>query len=528
MPNSEQLPALKPLHADLASCEEWLAATPLGDARQACTAYLTLLQDIADAPPTPAAQYLILEGLLPRMLAAMSELSRRYAARPLPLAPQDEAAFWLVCDLWKVLLRAYRKLLAGMPPGRDAQSALLAARATTCAAELLAAHLLARRAVPQEIWQWVHVSYAFADARGIADITPEDGQGQSSAHAYACAVLFALAQPHALSPRDALWARAWARRFAPKLRLLKPAQAEGMQAYCIDLGGGSEPLWHGTSALLAQSSTAETPLRVLDMATLGLALRKRLRRLEAGEDPAALGLGQGCTQPGAGALLRRLLRLWCAGPVMPRFPRRVPRQPLVRLSIGFQAAHESLRGGQRFDDGGHWQYSRHQFEQLFTFQPAQGKAPAAPTPVPGESWQVLDESAMGFGLQACSTSRVAHRQLLALDARDTAQFILAEVRWLQQHEGHRVTMGVQLLPGAPVSTAVRLAQDASRRPLPYLPAFLLPDAHGTSASLILPAGLYQRDRQLELRLADAVVNVSLTGLLDRGHDFDRAGFAPCG
>ena len=68
MPNSEQLPALKPLHADLASCEEWLSATPLGDARQACTAYLTLLQDIGDAPPPPVAQHLILEGLLPRML----------------------------------------------------------------------------------------------------------------------------------------------------------------------------------------------------------------------------------------------------------------------------------------------------------------------------------------------------------------------------------------------------------------------------------------------------------------------------
>ena len=51
--------------------------------------------------------------------------------------------------------------------------------------------------------------------------------------------------------------------------------------------------------------------------------------LLAGADPAALGLGQGCTQPGAGTLLRRLLRLWCAGPVMPRFPRRSPRQPLV-------------------------------------------------------------------------------------------------------------------------------------------------------------------------------------------------------
>ena len=141
---------------------------------------------------------------------------------------------------------------------------------------------------------------------------------------------------------------------------------------------------------------------------------------------------------------------------------------------------------------------------------------------------MLDESAMGFGLQACSTSRVAHRQLLALDAGDTTRFILAEVRWLQQHEDQRVTMGVQLLPGTPLSAAVRLAQDASRRPLPFLPAFLLPDAHGTSASLILPAGFYQRDRQLELRLADAIVKVSLNSLLDRGHDFDRAGFAPCG
>lgn len=527
MHNSDYLPALKPAHPDLASCERTLACAAMGDARQACTAYLSLLQDIADAPPPLAACLEIIEALLPRVLAALSELSRRFAGRPLPLAAHDEAAFWLVCDLWQQLLRMYRKLQGGslQAAAGKPQEVLIAARATTCASELIATYLLARHEVPEEAWQWLHVSYAFAEAHGIADQAPLIGPGQSCSHAYAHALLFALAQPRALSQRDALWARAWARRFASRVRLLRPARAEGMQAYTVDLGGGNEPRWHGTSTFQART-LQDAPLRVLDTSALLLALRKRLRRLEAGEDPAALGLGENCTQPGTGALLRRLLRLWCAGPVAARFPRRAVRDPQASVAAGFAAAHQAISGRRWEEEVRNWHYSRRQFEQLFTFQPAALGDPRqqALAEAVCEPWQAMDESAFGFCLRARNGSRLAYRQLLALRAGGASLWMLAEVRWLEQAADRSVTIGVQVLPGEPRACAARPVPESAARPAPSSPAFLLPEAHGTSASLVLPAGWYRRDRPLELRLEEGTSLIRLSGLLERGEDHDRVSF----
>ena len=93
MQQSESLPALKPRYPDLKSCEVWLAAAPMGDPRQACAAWLTLIEELADAPPARHSWQQILETLLPRVLAAISEQTRRFAGRPLPLSAPNELAF---------------------------------------------------------------------------------------------------------------------------------------------------------------------------------------------------------------------------------------------------------------------------------------------------------------------------------------------------------------------------------------------------------------------------------------------------
>jgi len=50
---------------------------------------------------------------------------------------------------------------------------------------------------------------------------------------------------------------------------------------------------------------------------------------------------------------------------------------------------------------------------------------------------------------------------------------------------------------------------------------MLPVAPGLPAALVLPAGWYQRAREIELKLGDAVRRVTLAGLLERGFDYER-------
>ena len=59
----------------------------------------------------------------------------------------------------------------------------------------------------------------------------------------------------------------------------------------------------------------------------------------------------------------------------------------------------------------------------------------------------------------------------------------------------------------------------------YQPAFLLPEipALRIAASLILPAGWFNKDRPLEVQFEDKLT-VRLTELLDKGADFERVAF----
>ena len=525
MNHSDFLPALKPAYPDLRSCDAWVATAALGDSPQACSAFLSLLHEIDSAPPPRETYLQMLEHLLPTLLPAIGEQTRRFAAKPLPLSQAEMLAFSQVSDLWLALLRAYRRLLRAAvdaePAENNAGLPLLAARAAGCASELIAVHFLARKEPGPDPWQWLHVSYAFAEARGLDGMEAASGQGNSCAAAYAQALLFALAQPQSLSQRDMFWTRAWARRFAGKVRMVRVLP--GAPAYAVDLGGGAA--WRVAKG---DPEQPDGPVRYLDTEALGYSLRKRLRRLDEGDDPAALGLGQGCTQPGASALLRRLISAWCAAPAAPRFPRRaVPaRHAAALLAVGFTAVHAAIDGKPFSSEAVDWNYNRRDEDDVHAFQRTYGQADRLQAfELRLEHWLALDESANGFRLERNGPgARVAHRQLLALKAGGAPHFMLAEVRWMMQHAAESLVVGVQLLPGLARACAARTHSEEPGRAQPWSQSLLLPLVQGKAPSLVLPASWYQRDRLLELRIESGVRRVRLFGLIERGFDYDRVSF----
>jgi len=52
-------------------------------------------------------------------------------------------------------------------------------------------------------------------------------------------------------------------------------------------------------------------------------------------------------------------------------------------------------------------------------------------------------------------------------------------------------------------------------------ALMLPVAPGLSPALVLPTGWYRRAGELELEFGNAIKRVTLSGLLERGFDYEQ-------
>jgi hypothetical protein len=268
-------------------------------------------------------------------------------------------------------------------------------------------------------------------------------------------------------------------------------------------------------------------VRFLETANLRRSIRGRLSKLESGIDPQTLGLGKDCVQPDAGRLLRHLLRTWVEVPAARQFSRRLAAER-TELTAGLEAIHLAVSGKAFKRAARHWDYTRRDAEQIHIYQDVTaGSESGTLTGFAAEKWETLDESANGFRLRRRGGGeRLALAQLLGLKPPGARGFILNEVRWLMSGVDHSVTIGAIALPGLAQGVAVRPASVPNQTPEAYVQGFLLPNAAAQPTSVVLPSGWFQAGRELEVRDDEHVTTrVVLTGLLQRGHDFDRASFS---
>jgi hypothetical protein len=540
---SDFLPASRPLLADLKSCDEWLAKSYLSDPRQACHEFTLLIEQLEEAPPRHTVYLDILERLRKPLAAAQEELAKKFQSKPLPLGHVENAAFEQSYDLWRAVMRGYRRLfraaLKDNHPELAGRLPLLCQRSLEAAGELLATFWLARREIDPDLWPLLHELYATAESRGFAEHNlASAGANASNTNSHAAVtktctstylrpVLLHLGQPYGLSGRDFLLMRRWAYRWSHKPRLLRTLARTG--AYCVDLGDCEGPRWSAEPPL-TQSDT----LRYLDTSELARSLRGRQRLLAGGAMPADLGLGNDCSQASCGELLAQLGRAWLDMPKPRQFPRRQQVAP-TELVAGFAAIHFAISGRPFNTDHAtnaalrQWDYSRRDAEHIHIFQHAPGvadKAAALNQAAPLlEQWDTLDESATGFRMSRSGPgTRLQHRQLVALRPQGAKRMILAEVRWLLAGHDNTLCVGARALPGVARACTVRIKSDNPAQKEAWSPAFLLPVAPGLAPSLVLPSGWYQNGREVELRLDDEAFVVNLFGLLGRGADYDRANF----
>lgn len=528
------LPTECPPIADLKACEAWLARASLADPRRACRELTVLLESLEETPPRDSDYLDILERLREPVAVAQHEHTKRFATRPLPLKDDEQASFHQVAALWITLGRAYRRLLESLIDSRPAhlrpdlkgKEALLAQRALDCAVDLMLAHYRCRREVDGELWRECHQLYRIAEGLGVAKETVPAGRKlkavSSPVEVYNRALLLSLAHPYALTPRELGWLRRWSAMWGFKVELqLHP---EGSEAYAVDTAGDAGPEWRSVA-------DAAPAVRFLYMPALRRSVGGRIKKLEAGEDPQALGLGKDCVQPECGRLLVTLLRNWIERPAPRQFGRR---QTLERTELvsGLATIHVAIGGKLLKSQSRHWDYSRRDADQLFIYQGVGGQQQtAAPAPsFDTERWETLDESATGFRLRRKGAGeRLYHQQLVALKAAGANAFMLCDVRWLVVAPDESLTIGAHALPGMAEAAAVRPIASAQGQAEPYTHGFLLPAMVNHPDSVILPVGWFQPGREIEIRLDEQLpVKVRLETQLRRGYDFDQASFKVIG
>lgn len=526
-----------PAFASPDECSDWLDAQPRDQPVQLQAVLLRQLNQLNRFRLSGGERLAIMELLREPVHATQEDNVRRFAGKPLPLAPPEQAAFDACLSIWSALATGYLhcvKACVAHEPGMQMSRALAAQRAL---AALAALHFDACRGgslPPAGHWHRLHQAYAVAEEadltrREVSDTLRQGRNPATPLAAWVEALLLQAASLHELTPRQMAWAARWARRWAGKVSAHKspPTMSTRAIPLCVDIDtdrpAGYRPVF--------------TPgARFLDTSALRSSLKKRVTALEQGELPKNLQLGDDCVQPACQQLLIEMYFHWCKGGAIRRNERREV-SGVCTLIGNMEAIHYYLSGRKPFSQPGRSisdtdirrqrdeiaTFGRIMAPQLDNYSEQQGYQVEEWEVM--EEWHMIDQSATGVRITrpaGKSGGRFVSGQLVAVKPADAKTLLLGTLRWVVIDAGKSLHGGVEIIAGKPQPVAVRgTGLDAVGNK--YVPAFLLPAmaALGEPQSIVTPPGFFKRERVLEL-LAESPAQIRLTGVIERGSDFERS------
>jgi len=553
-----ELPATGPERApaflNAIACQDWLVTVPLANAVQAQSMFLRQLNLLHRFSLPPAERFAILEALRGPIGDVQEDAAKKFAARPLPLSPPEQAALDTTLGIWHVLALGYLRCfetLFGEAGSNGAPAALhalhtqcvgnaeLAARAATLAQRTLSVFadwqvdLCRGEQLPDtDYWQKLHQIFSAAEAIGVAGRAVNDpvrhGSAPTSAlAAYAECNLLSTASPYELPARHLAWVARWARRWGAKLSLLKEPPE--------DIRNRAVPLWVNLQSDKPASYVPQAASggRWLETTELRKSLLARIALLDQGRAPAELQLGDDVTQPAAGQLLQRALQRWCKGGAARRELRHAASGGCSFIA-GFDAVHFQLSGRQAFKaparDAATLRREREEFE---TFgdrsHRTSGSGTADESHIENwdvmDDWSLLDESETGLRMKRPLKEgvRVGAGMLIGVKVKDSPRYTLGSVRWALREGSDSLASGIQLFHGEPQPVAVKI-MEASDPPPAWRQAFLLAATATQPATLVVPPGTFRLDRGVEVTVGKEVRVLKLFRVLDRGIEFERCEF----
>lgn len=520
--------------ADARGFKDWLKLVPMINIRQAHTDTLDTLTRLNRSAVLPIERLKMLELLREPVSLLQDENAKRYFGKPFPLAPQEDAVWLANIQLWMAMSVGYRRCWQAANRGDVMvieHKALLSQRALRYTALAIREHHLAYRVVPTDLWANLFALYRLSIDDDIAGKTVKDSLNKqteisSPSAAFIQALLLAGANPSGMPVRQLLWTDRLLDRWSNQATLsaVAPANIErGILAVDLTVPGELQRLDHTPEG---------NNWCFLDIDAIGKSIKKRVKYLRAGESPAQLGLGEEYAAANVEANLTSLYQEWCDIQTDRGNARRPSRDdaPLAQVCLGLSGCHFAVSGvaftqpeetvevrGRAIAD---FQLFGGQAQHLASANAASKAIEAAPEV---ESWQVHNESAMGFRLERNEAGgRINHSQLVSVRPRPGQAVMLGSVRWLLQGSQGEIIMGVRALPGLPVAVGIR-ATGLNTFSNKFTPAMLLPrmPALQTQPSLIVPVTWYKTGRILEVHIDGQIKKVKLDQLIERGQDFER-------
>lgn len=519
---------------DLQAGLAYLSGLVLDDPRFADRQLSRFLDALLAMPPEPECLFALLERTRQPLAFAEAEIARIYHNKPVPLDMAEEAAFKRCVEAWQKMASAYVECLpssegnAGGPQFLIRLATVLQ-RCLYYTGMIILEHYRARRELPAGIWLELHRYFHLAETHGIGNLPVEDPLEAEATQmhcvaAYLVPLLTEIACPYSQGAWAVNLIRRWATMAAPLVQISSREADRELPAYVIELGK-DVPL-HPT----VNAQALGDDVRCIDSARLGVRIGQLLTLLHQRVPPQQLGLGDE-TSGKVIELLEQLRHAWGLE-MLPRRFRRFPAIGSAQVVTGFPGMYMHITGEDFEQPESVATYSRGEFDQLFTFReqsdPGGHLAFKPKTSFPPDEWAVVNHSASGFRLlRAAAGEAILHGQLLALKPHDGERYILAVVTWLMEEVSGQLEAGVATLPGVPEGVGVRVLVPGTPNDERFVRAFQLPavPAIGEEGSVVLPVGLYQASRELEVVHGDGRVSqLRMNHILQRGSDFDRVSY----
>jgi hypothetical protein len=521
-PSQEPVPELA--LTDAASATRWVNALPLSNVGMAYGALLGQLHALTNSDIGPRDRATIAELAREPVVHLHAELARRYAGKPQPLDEREAEAADQAIALWQALWIQYsvclRPLLEGSTELKGVKAKLLQ-RALYVGKQLLLVHALARRLPDGELWQELHAYYRLAEmlectTAAVSDPMLPNAEKLSCYSMYSHALLLGLADPYALSVRQIeladRWLGMWARKMFP---YAKQRETEG-PVIVVDLEGS-----RGAVLVAAATGTEGKAPRFGYPAKLATSVRGRQKRVASGASPTELALGDDVSAEAASALLEHLDARWTRTATSPGRKRSKALDVAVG---GIEAAYFRI-GGRSFhqvDPLGRDTDPTKYLQTVGGISEIDRRKEQSERNWPWERWYgSVDWRQAAVRRQDPGTYHWFLDQLVAV--RDEGESRLGHVSRVAVATDGAIELSLRLWAGAPKVYAVRLV-NPNRTEEPAVPALMLEASPEEPATLVMSPRAFLPNRVMRCDEPGPVRKLKLTGVVQRGGDFERVAF----
>lgn len=568
IPEANNDPAELGAYSTREGMQRWIGELPLANVDLCVDELLQKLDSINRTAMEPLRRFQLMQITQPVVENLIDTLRDRYGRALQPLAPRYFDAFRHSVQLSTIIAVGFKRVLHDLiadPRARAKAERMELASVYMamhhCSLILLEAYIV-YAPEPQHVWSEISALYRYAESRAVLDVPimyPDtSNEPRTISLTYRRAVLLALANPYHLMQQEALTVFKLLHKLAGACTLTR-AHETLIGCFYIDLKADSGPKF-------AAKSQAIHPIeaRGVDLPPLLAVLKKRIHALSSKSDDERIRKMPRLVRRIQRDMLRRLASSWgrttdrqherfaklggimaaaslsaahhhCgqAKPFAPEMdeirihtgysPRGSVRLSLVPLDF---APWQSEDAAQRLNTGVHtprtsrfgderaidiWEKIYAHDTGMNFVREDKDDTEFAPT-----AWELRNESKQGLNLYCEASAGMPLRvgEIIiyrpATDDGSAQSWNIGAIRWLRVTDNHAIQMGIQRLSQGASAVATRAVRGIGAggeyfRSL-IVPAVALDDP---SATLIVPAAIYDVDTILALNFGDSITYVRL-------------------